>query len=73
MEFGSQLLLGEAESGVIVDWELVCGNPERDTPLLGRSLDRYQAARGGKTPAAVTGDRGFDSKANREELAGRKI
>lgn len=73
VEFGSQLLLGEADSGVIVDWELVCGNPERDTKLLGRSLDRYQAARGGQTPAAVTGDRGFDSKANREELAGRKI
>jgi hypothetical protein len=73
VEFGSQLLLGEADSGVIVDWELVCGNPERDTQLLKQSLDRYEAARGGKKPAAVTGDRGFDSQANREELAGRKI
>jgi len=73
VEFGSQLLLGEAESGVIVDWERVCGNPEGDTKLLGRSLDRYEAGRGGQRPAAVTGDRGFDSKANREELAGRKI
>jgi hypothetical protein len=73
VEFGSQLLLGEADSGVIVDWELVCGNPERDTKLLKQSLDRYEAARGGRKPAAVTGDRGFDSKANREELAGRKI
>jgi len=73
VEFGSQLLLGEAGSGVIVDWELVCGNPERDVKLLGRSLDRYQAARAGKAPAAVTGDRGFDSQANREELAERKI
>ena len=73
VEFGSQLLLGEADSGVIVDWELVCGNPERDTQLLKQSLDRYEAARGGRKPAAVTGDRGFDSKANREELAGRKI
>jgi hypothetical protein len=73
VEFGSQLPLGEADSGVIVDWERVCGNQERDTKLLGRSLDRCQAARGGQTPAAVTGDRGFDSKANREELAGRQI
>jgi hypothetical protein len=73
VEFGSQLLLGEADSGMIVDWALVCGNPERDTQLLKQSLDRYQAARGGRRPAAVTGDRGFDSKANREELAGRKI
>jgi len=73
VEFGSQLLLGEAESGVIVDWELVCGNPERDTKLLGRSLDRYEAARAGKAPAAVSGDRGFDSRANRAELAERRI
>ena len=73
VEFGSQLLLGEADSGVIVDWELGCGNPERDTQLLRQSLDRYEAGRGGRKPAAVTGDRGFDSKANREELAGRKI
>jgi len=41
--------------------------------VAGRSLDRYQAARGGQTPAEVTGDRGFDSKANRKELEGRKI
>ena len=27
VEFGSQLLLAEAECGLITDWELVCGNP----------------------------------------------
>ena len=28
-----QLLLSETRSGLIADWELVCGNPEHDTEL----------------------------------------
>jgi len=66
VEFGSQLLLGESESGVIVDWELVCGNPQADTKMLGRSLERLKQTAGGKSIREVSGDRGFDSKANRE-------
>jgi hypothetical protein len=69
VEFGSQLLLAEAECGLITDWELVCGNPEHDTVLLKRSLERegpWQVRR-------VVGDRGFDSKATREWLAARKV
>ena len=66
VEFGSQLLLGESESGVIVDWELVCGNPTADTKMLGRSLGRLQQTSGGPSIRQVCGDRGFDSKANRE-------
>ena len=47
VEFGSQLLLGESASGVIVDWELVCGNPRADTKMLSRSLERMkQTSRG---------------------------
>ena len=65
VEFGSQLLLGESESGVIVDWELVCGNPTADTKMLGRSLDRLKQTSGGAWIRQVCGDRGFDSKANR--------
>src|SRR5437016_13488624 len=65
VEFGSQLLLGESESGVIVDWELVCGNPQADTKMLGRSLERLKQTAGGPTIRQVSGDRGFDSKANR--------
>ena len=42
VEFGSQLLLGECVGGVIVDWELVCGNPMTDTKMLKRSLDRMK-------------------------------
>jgi hypothetical protein len=69
VEFGSQLLLAEAESGLIADWELVCGNPEHDTVLLRRSLER-PAARAVKT---VVGDRNFDSQASRDLLRERKI
>jgi hypothetical protein len=68
VEFGSQLLLGEAQSGVIVDWELVGGNPQADTKMLGRSLDRMKQTAGGPSILAVCGDRGFDSKANRSML-----
>ena len=66
VEFGSQLLLGECENGVIVDWELVDGNPQADTKMLGRSLARLKQTAGGRAIREVCGDRGFDSKANRE-------
>ena len=68
VEFGSQLLLGESESGVIVDWELVNGSPKADTKMLGRSLDRVKQTAGGTSIGSVCGDRGFDSKANRQLL-----
>ena len=68
VEFGSQLLLGECESGVIVDWELVCGKPQADTKMLKRSLERLKQAAPGQCPHQIAGDRGFDSKANRELL-----
>jgi len=73
VEFGSQLLLGESESGVIVDWELVCGNPTADTKMLGCSLERLKKTSGGASIGKVCGDRGFDSKANRELLEGDGI
>lgn len=65
VEFGSQLLLGESESGVIVDWELVSGKPQADTKMLSRSLERLKQTAGGALLQEVCGDRGFDSKANR--------
>lgn len=68
VEFGSQLLLGEIESGLIVDWELVLGNPSADTKLLGRSLERLGKNGSGQPTGAVGGDRGFDGKANRHLL-----
>ena len=68
VEFGSQLLLGEAASGVIVDWELVRGNPRADTKMLSRSLERMKQMSPGPAIRQVSGDRGFDSQPNRELL-----
>jgi len=68
VEFGSQLLLGESPSGVIVDWELVDGNPQADTKMLSRSLERMKQTGEGHSIRAVSGDRGFDSQPNRELL-----
>ena len=73
VEFGSQLLLGECVSGVIVDWELVNGKPEADTKMLKRSLDRMKAAAVGAAIKEVGGDRGFDSQANRDLLEENKV
>jgi IS5 family transposase len=68
VEFGSQLLLGEAESGVIVDWELVRGNPRADTKMLSRSLERMKQMSARAAIQQVVSDRGFDSEANRALL-----
>jgi len=68
VEFGSQLLLGEAVSGVIVDWELVDGKPRADTKMLGRSLERMKQMSAGDAIRQVSGDRGFDSAPNRALL-----
>jgi len=68
VEFGSQLLLGETASGVIVDWELVDGNPQADTKMLGRSLDRMKQTAAGLAIRQVSGDRGFDGASNRTLL-----
>ena len=68
VEFGSQLLLGEAASGVIVDWELVDGHPQADTKMLGRSLERMKGMSPESAIRQVCGDRGFDSAANRALL-----
>ena len=44
-EFGSPLLLDECAIGVIVDWELVRGNPLADTKMLKQRLDRMKDGR----------------------------
>jgi len=69
VEFGSQLLLSETRSGLIADWELVCGNPEHDTVLMKRRLDRDKAHR----VTEALGDRSFDSQSARTMLAERGV
>jgi hypothetical protein len=68
VEFGSQLLLGEVESGVIVDWELVGVKPLADTKMLSRSLERMKPMTAGKAIQQVCADRGCDSQPNRTLL-----
>jgi len=58
---------------VIVDGELVCGNPTADTKMLGRSLERLKQTNAGASIQQVCGDRGFDSKANRGLVEGGGI
>jgi len=53
---------------VIVDWELVDGNPRADTKMLGRSLERMKQMPAGEAIRQVCGDRGFDSSPNRAFL-----
>src|SRR5437016_1328947 len=73
VEFGCQLLLGEWRSGVIVDWELVCGVPQGDTKMLDRSLERMAGGEHDRTPQEIGADRGFDSKAGRGKLEAKGI
>jgi hypothetical protein len=68
VEFGSQLLLGEEESGVIVDWELVGVNPLADTKMLSRSLERMKPMTAGRAIQQVCADRGCDSQPTRALL-----
>lgn len=68
VEFGRQLLLGESQGGVILDWELVNGKPQADTRMLSRSLERMKQTGVGHSIQEVSGDRGFDSKPNRDLL-----
>jgi hypothetical protein len=68
VEFGIQLLLGESESGVILDWELVNGRPDANTKMLQRSWERLGQSAAGRAMRQMGGDRGFDSKANRALL-----
>jgi hypothetical protein len=53
---------------VIVDWELVGGNPRADMKMLSRSLGRMKQMSAGAAIKQVASDRGFDSEPNRALL-----
>jgi len=73
VEFGNTLLLAEQPDGVIVDWRFVQDQAPADSKFLTQSLARHADVFGGRHPAAVVGDRGFDSAANRERVAQARI
>lgn len=73
VEFGHKLFLAETGRGLILDYQVLGGNPTDDVhvkPWLKRHIERFGAA-----PEVVAADRGFYSPANVEELhaAGVKL
>jgi IS5 family transposase len=66
VEFGHKLFLAETRRGLIVDYQVLDGNPTDQghvKPWLQRHLERFGAA-----PDLAAGDRGFYSAANVDDL-----
>lgn len=66
LEFGHKLFLAEGRSGIILDHQLLEGNPNDEVHVklwLDRHIERFA-----KVPSVVAGDRGFYSDANVEYL-----
>ena len=57
VEFGYKAQVVDNSDGVVLDWHLEQGNPP-DAPMLAPAIERIRA-RTGKTPRAVTADRGY--------------
>ena len=68
VEFGNTLLLAEQRQGVIVDWKLIKDQAPADSKMVPDCLDRFEHVFG-SLPNGMAGDRGFDSKRNRNRLA----
>lgn len=71
VEFGNGLLLAEQRDGIIVDWELFKDQPKADSKTFKPLIERIQKCYG--EIDSSTGDRGFDSEANRDFLKEKNI
>lgn len=71
VEFGNGLYLAENEDGLITDWQFLQGQPPSDSSLVAESLKRLKGHYG--SIRSFTGDRGFDSSANRRLLRSEEI
>jgi hypothetical protein len=67
VEFGQKLLITEQVDGLIVDWEVFDKQAPSDSELLELTLKRCKTHY--KNIKIITGDRGFNSKANDKFLA----
>ena len=67
VEFGNTLYLAEQPDGVIVDWKFFGDQAPSDSKMLKESHARIVNRLGVKVKL-MAGDRGFDSKANREHM-----
>lgn len=66
VEFGYKAQLVDNEDGVILDHNIEAGNPA-DAPMLAPAVERI-ARRAGRTPKAVTADRGYGEAAIEDQL-----
>ena len=66
VEFGNALYLAEQSDGLIIDWSFIEEQPPGDNKLTPASIERITKEY--ETPGSYTGDRGFDSPANRIDL-----
>lgn len=72
VEFGNTLYLSEQSDGLIVDWKFFRDQAPSDSQMLEESHDRIVDRLGVKV-TLMAGDRGFDSRANREHLKSHDI
>ena len=72
VEFGNTLYLAEQSDGMIIDWKFFCDQAPSDSKMLKESHERI-ADRLGVKVKLMAGDRGFDSKANREHMQSNDI
>lgn len=68
VEFGYKAQVVDNSQGIVVDYEVVTGNPP-DAPMLPRAVARITALLG-KTPRAATADRIYGEKGMDEQLQG---
>lgn len=71
VEFGNGFYLAEQADGLIVDWEFIKEQPPSDSKLVAQSITRLTENYG--PLKSYSGDRGFDSQDNRDELDKKKI
>jgi len=72
VEFGNTLYLAEQSDGIIIDWKFFRDQAPSDSKMLKESHKRVVDRLGVKVKL-MAGDRGFDSKTNREYLESNDI
>ena len=72
VEFGNTLYLTEQSDGLIIDWKFFSEQAPSDNNMLKESHNRIEN-RLGVTVKLMAGDRGFDSRANREHMESNDI
>jgi len=72
VEFGNTLFLAEQQDGLIVDWKLFKQQAPADSKMLKGSHQRT-VNRLGHDVTLLSGDRGFDSKANQRYMESNDI